>query len=110
MIVVLAMLVTIYHHSYDCIIVAVSMVAMLLNSRRLIPSMPGWIAVFVGLLLAVPLLNYVSTRAVRDKLGFEQLDIAWQSITMVNGACLTLAMLIAMYFAINRKNRVSQEV
>ena len=109
MIVLLAMLVTIYHHSYDCIIVAVSLFAMLLNSRRLVSGMSRPTAILIAMLLAVPMFNYASTRAVRNKLGFEQQDVVWQAITLLNGACLTLALLIAMYIVFNKKTAIRGE-
>ncbi|QEG23267.1 glycosyltransferase family 87 protein [Mariniblastus fucicola] len=99
LIVVLALLVTIYHHSYDCLIAAAILFAMLLNSRRLIPAVPRYVAIATAVLLAVPMLNYVSTRAARNALAFEQSDWLWQAITTVNGISLTLALLIAIWFA-----------
>jgi hypothetical protein len=61
------------------------------------------VSLFAGLLLMVPMLNYVSTRAVRERLGFEQLDFTWQAITMVNGICLTVALVIMIGYAFDRK-------
>jgi len=107
LIVVLALLVTIYHHSYDCLIVVVSLVALLLNSKRLFPDWSRLVAIVVGILLLVPLLNYVSTRSARNAMGFEQADWIWQLITMGNGIGLAIALLIAMVLANKQKNRDS---
>jgi hypothetical protein len=102
-VVILAMLVTIYHHSYDCLLVCVSIIGLLLNRSRLFPRIPVRVLIFAGLLLMVPMLNYASTRAVRERLGFEQLDFTWQAITMVNGICLTVALVIMIGYAFDRK-------
>ena len=104
LIVLLALLVTIYHHSYDCLLMAVSMVGLGLNSKILFPKMHrGW-ALVLASLIAIPMLNYVSTKAIRDRLSFEQLDLTWQAITMINGASLTVALLICVYFVITHRD------
>ena len=105
LIVVLAMLVTIYHHSYDCLIVSVGMVGLLLNSNQLVSSLHGKLSMIVATLLSVPMLNYASTKSVRDRLGFDQLDATWQLVTMLNGVCLVTALGICIYVALAGKRR-----
>lgn len=102
-IVVLAMLVTLYHHSYDCLIIAVSLCAFLLNSRRLFPDWSRVSVYVTAMLLTIPMLNYVSTRSVRNMLGLEQVDWLWQWITVGNGVALTLALVIAMACSLKQK-------
>lgn len=106
---VLALLVTIYHNSYDCLVVSVAMVAMLLHGSQLKTALPRFASLIVGILLAVPMINYASTRAVREKLGFEQSDSIWQLITMSNAICLALALLIAIFFALKTKCAIQPE-
>ena len=110
LIAVLAMLVTIYHHSYDCLIVAVAMVALLLQGPRLLKTVPRFVSICIGFLLAIPMLNYSSTRTIRDRFEFENVDAAWQVITMVNGICLTLALLVAIWFALKEKTASQSEL
>ena len=106
---VLALLVTIYHHSYDCLVVSVAMVSMLLHGSQLKTGLPRFVSLCIGVLLAIPMINYASTRAFRDRLGFEQSDSIWQLITMSNGICLGLALLIAMLFALKTKTAIQSE-
>ena len=102
-ILVLAMLVTLYHHSYDCLLTTVAFFALALAGERVCPEIPKfWRFVMVGLLF-VPAINYASTQSFRDKLGLDQYGFVWQSITMVNGACLLAALVIAMCVAFRMK-------
>ena len=108
-IVVLALLVTIYHHSYDCLITSVAMVSLLLQGSQLKTSIPRFASIGIGVLLMVPMGNYASTRAFRDKLGFDQLDSAWQFTTMSNGICLAFALLVVIFFVLKRKTAIRSE-
>ena len=98
----LALLVTLYHHSYDCMLIIPAGLALLLFGHRTMPEVPRVARLIVAGLLTVPAVNYFSTLSVRDKLGMEQYSFAWQSITMINGFCLTISMLILMYYAWTR--------
>lgn len=104
LIVVLALLVTLYHHSYDCLIIVVSLSALLLNSKRLFPDWSRTVAWVTGMLLTIPMLNYVSTISARNALGLEQSDSLWQWITVGNGIALTLALVIVMALAMKQKS------
>ncbi len=93
----LSLLVTIYHHTYDCLVLSVAIVALLPGAGRL----AGWKrqeSLIIAALLLVPMLNYLSTHAARNKLGFEQTDMVWQAITMINGVCLTIALLLSIFW------------
>lgn len=109
LIVLLATLVTLYHHSYDCLLVSASIFGLLLNSKKMMPSMPRTASLSIGLLVLVPMLNYVSTQSIRDKAGFDPLGLAWQSITMINGICLTTALIVAVYFALQPAAKIETE-
>ena len=61
-----------------------------------VPKVARWI---VTVLLLVPPVNYLSTLSFRDKLGLEQYSFVWQSITMINGFCLTISLFVLMYYA-----------
>ena len=97
---ILALLVAIYHHSYDCLLFTVPWLAMVFFGRQTLSYVPRWQQITIGLLLLVPMINYVATLAGRNFLKLEQYGFAWQSITMVNGVCLTLSLLILMYSAV----------
>jgi len=93
---ILALLVGIYHHAYDCLLFTVPWMAMILFGKQTLSNVPRWQRVTIGLLLFVPTINYAATLAVRDLLKLEQYSFTWQSITMVNGVCITLSLLILM--------------
>jgi hypothetical protein len=103
LLVVLTLMVSVYHHSYDCIVLSVSLFATAIGSRHLIQDFPRPYSAGVAILLAVPMMNYVSTRAARDRLGFEQADWLWQVVTMTNGICLSIALLIVIGFVFGNR-------
>ena len=88
------MLIGIYHHSYDCLLIVVPWVGMAFYSRKVIPTLGQRTKLLIAFLLTVPLLNYLSTQTARDLIGFDQRDTVWQLITMVNGICLTAVLVI----------------
>jgi hypothetical protein len=92
----LTMLVGIYHHSYDCLLIVVPWVGFAFCRSQMLPEASNRIKILLALLLTGPLLNYLSTHTARDKLGFEQSDTIWQMITMINGVCLMLALVILL--------------
>jgi len=98
LLIVLAMLVTIYHHSYDCLLVSVACVGLLLNAKRTFASLPSRVSLATGLMLAAPMLNYLSTKFIRDKFEFDPYGFLWQSITMINGVCLLTGLLVAIWY------------
>ena len=98
-IVCLSMLVCLYHHSYDCLLLVAPWIGVTFFGSRTLPEIGRWARIALSVLTAVPAANYLSTQSARDKLGFEQLDFAWQSITMINGGCLIVALGILMYYA-----------
>lgn len=103
----LALLVTLYHHSYDCMLVVPSVLSLLLFGHETMVEVPKRARQIVIALLLVPPVNYLSTLSFRDKLGLDQYSFTWQSITMINGFCLTISLLILMHYAwrLAEKNR-----
>jgi len=95
----LALLVMLYHHSYDCLLVVPSVLSLLLFGHKTLVEVPKFGRWVVTVLLLVPPVNYLSTMSFRDKLGLEQYSFTWQSITMINGFCLTISLIILMYYA-----------
>jgi hypothetical protein len=94
----LALLVTIYHHSYDCLLVTPVAMSLLLFGRKTMGGVPATARSVVVALLLVPAVNYFSTLSFREALGLDPYGVVWQSITMVNGFCLTASLLILMYY------------
>lgn len=96
---ILALLVGIYHHAYDCLLFSVPWLAMVLFGNQTLRRVTRPQQLTIGLLLFIPAINYVATLAGRDFLKLEQYSFTWQSITMINGVCITLSLLILMFAA-----------
>ncbi len=96
---ILALLVSLYHHSYDCLLVAVPWLALVLFGRQTIPRLTDIERILIGCLLLVPAVNYASTLAARNFLQLDQYGAVWQSITMLNGICLTVSLGVLMVAA-----------
>ncbi len=96
---ILALLVGIYHHAYDCLLFSVPWLAMVLFGQQTLATLTRWQRITIGFLLFIPAVNYVATLAGRNLLKLEQYSFTWQAITMINGVCLTLSLLILMYAA-----------
>jgi len=94
---VLALLVGIYHHAYDCLLFSVPWLALVLFGRQTLSQVPRSQRVAIGTLLLVPTINYASTLAFRNLMKLDQYSFVWQSITMINGVCITLSLLMLMY-------------
>ncbi len=95
----ITILIAIYHHSYDCLLIVVPWVGLTFFRPYVLPEMSKRWKTVLALLLTVPLLNYLSTQSFRDKLGFDQYEFTWQSITMINGLCLFVVLLILLAHA-----------
>ena len=100
MILVLALLITIYHHSYDCLLVSLACFAVVVGGRKVCSDLKTIECWVLGLLLVVPAINYFSTMRFRDLLGLENVSLAWNVVTSVNGVCLLLALLILLGAAV----------
>ncbi len=99
LIALITMLIAIYHHSYDCLLIVVPWVGLLLFPKNLVPTLGSKTKFMTGLLLTVPLLNYLSTQSARSILNFDQSDTAWQLITMINGVCLSAVLVLLLVHA-----------
>ena len=94
---ILALLIGIYHHAYDCLLFTVPWLAMILFGKQTLSHVPRSQRITIGLLLFVPAINYAATLAFRNLMKLDQYSFTWQSITMVNGVCITLSLLILMF-------------
>lgn len=96
MIVVMAMLTTIYHHSYDCLLITVAWFAVTVGGKRVCSDLETIECRALSILLFIPAVNYLSTMAFRDKFNIENPSLIWSVITSVNGVCLFVALLVLL--------------
>ena len=88
---ILAMLLTIYHHSYDCLLVFLPWVGVTFFPQVMLPGISIRTKTALIWLLGFPIVNYLSTQSARSVLGLDQLSPIWQAITIINTICLTAA-------------------
>jgi hypothetical protein len=96
MLIVLAVLLSIHHHSYDCLLLAVPWIGFAFFGTRVAPHLAPATRLAVSVLTAVPAANYLSTLTFQQKLGLDADGPAWIAITLVNGACLTAALIVLL--------------
>jgi hypothetical protein len=99
-IIVLSMLLGIYSHAYDCLLLVVPWIGAAFYGRQTLPELRDRERLAVVLLTAVPAANYLSTLSARSLLGLEASGLAWQFITLINGLCLLVALLILLVHAL----------
>ncbi len=106
MIIAVSMLLSIYHHSYDCLVLAVPWVGFAFFGNRVLADFSPVARWTVVVLAGVPAVNYLSTMIVRNLLNLDQSSWLWQGITMINGVCLFAALVVLLIaaFRISRAN------
>ena len=91
----LAILLGIYHHAYDCLLLAVPLVGVACSQRdssfRVVPYF--WRIVVAALIMVVGF-NYLSTKSAMGLLQLEPLSNVWQGVTLINGLCIAIALVI----------------
>jgi hypothetical protein len=97
----LAILVSIYHHAYDSLLVVVPWIGIAFFGSIDRAEMPCWVQRTLAVLLAVPLANYLSTRVFLQTTGLDPQGYLWEAITSANGICLLLALFLACWSAWN---------
>lgn len=103
MIVLLAMLVTIYHHAYDGLLLVVPWVGVTFFGSRVCGELSRGQRWALTFLLGVPAINYVATLRVREMLGVGNQDIVWHGVTSINPVCLMLALGVLVYVAFQQR-------
>ena len=88
----LAILVSIYHHAYDSLLVVVPWIGITFFRSIDRVEVPEWCRLALAVLLSVPLANYLSTRVFQQKMGLDPQSGLWEAITSVNGVSLLLAL------------------
>ena len=103
LIALLTILLSIYHHSYDCMLVFVPWVGLMFFGDRTMTELSSRSKNWLKVLLAIPIFNYFSTLTVRDLIGWEQTSLAWHFITLLSGTCLLAALVILLAETLCRK-------
>jgi hypothetical protein len=91
----LAMLVSIYHHFYDALILVVPTLAMIgtpTGDWQRIGRLPR---AALACLINLPLLNYLSSYSILQRLDLQAGSPAYAAITSINGICLAIALAFA---------------
>ena len=100
-----SILLGIYHHTYDCLLLIVPWVGIAMyGTCEGMKSSERWA---VGMMMAVVAGNYLSTKAARGLLGFEQTDFGWTAITLLNGICILLSLLILLRIAFRLESKTT---
>jgi len=90
----LVVLISIYHHSYDCLLVAVAWIGITFFGHQILPEMKRVERGLLMLLLGIPAINYFATMKFKGLFEIENQTFFWNTITSLNGACLLLSLLI----------------
>ena len=89
-----AILITIYHHSYDCLLIAIPWVGLTFFGGSVCPELSSKARWSVSVLLGITAINYASTLKFQTLLNLENKSAVWNLITALNGICLFLALII----------------
>jgi hypothetical protein len=92
----LAILLGLYHQSYDCLLLAVPVVGLLFFGKQTMPEASPMVRIAAALLMAVPAINFLSTMSAMDYLELERLSIGWQAITLINTIALSAALILLL--------------
>ena len=103
----LTILVSIYHHAYDSLLVVVPWIGIAFFRTIDRVEMPEWCRRTLAVLLAVPLANYFSTRVFQQKTGLDPQAGLWETITSVNGVSLLMALVLVCWCAWKSSSRNS---
>ncbi len=96
MILCLALLLTIYHHSYDSLLIAVAWVAVTFFGNQVCTDLNPMERRSLTVLLGIPALNYVATMRFRNAMGVDNQSLIWNVVTSVNGVCLLLSLILVV--------------
>ena len=107
---ILTLLLSLYHHSYDCLLLAVPAVGVLFFGRTTLPDVPTFSRYAVAILTMIPIVNYTSTKSAMGLMSLKPLSFWWQAVTLVNGACLLAALAILLFHALNLKRTDAETV
>ena len=101
----LALLITLYHHSYDAILILPLWLALLLGGPAIFGWLRNWERYSLLVFLTVPVVNYVATLRFRELFKIDNQSIAWNVVTSANGVCLTLALILLLLVSLREPDR-----
>lgn len=99
----LALLVTIYHHSYDAMLVLPFWLALIFGGQAMFVWLRTWERFALVGLLTVPVVNYAATLRFRELFKIDNLSVTWNAITAANGVCLAIALVILILVSLRRQ-------
>ena len=102
-IICLALLVSIYHHSYDAMLILPVWLALLMGGKPMFSWLYNWERWALFGLLTVPVVNYAATLRFRELFQIDNLSITWNVLTSLNGVCLIIALLILMVVSLRKQ-------
>ena len=102
-IICLALLVSIYHHSYDAMLILPVWLALLMGGKPMFSWLYNWERWALFGLLTVPVVNYAATLRFREHFQIDNLSVAWNVLTSVNGVCLIVALLILLLVSLRKQ-------
>ena len=94
-IILLTVLISVYHGSYDTMALWVPLVAVVFGSRAVWRQAPMILRLPLAAVLAFPLVNYLATYAVINRLGLT--GWAWTVVVSLNALCVLTALLLTLY-------------
>ena len=109
-IVFITLLLSLYHHTYDCLLLVVPAIGVFFYGAQTLPEVPRWIRMTVAILLTVPAVNYASTKSAMELMSLEPLSFSWQAVTLVNGICLLMALILLLYASVQLKTATDEKI
>ena len=106
----LALLVTIYHHSYDALLMLPLWLALLLGGQAIFTWLRNWERLALLALLSVPVVNYVATLRFRELLKIDNQSVVWNVVTSANGVCLTLALILLLLVSLRKRETAGRPI
>jgi hypothetical protein len=99
----LVVLVSVYHLSYDALVLVLPLVAIAVAQRGPWAGMSTWLRGGLVAGMAVPCVNYLATYEVLARLKLEQGHVLWGVITASNGIGPLVALAVCVGLAMGRK-------
>lgn len=105
----LAISISIYHHSYDALLIALPIFSLLFFGRWTLPELSNTSRFLVAGLCSVPMLNFLSTQTFQERMALDGQGKIWLAITSVNCVALVAATLILLHAAYQSQRVLEQE-
>lgn len=100
-IILTAVVVSIYHQSYDALLLAAPLAGLVAMVGTGWSGQPNWRKLLIGLLILAPLYSYFSSRVFLGQLGIDHLNARF--FTSINGVCLLILFIMVLWVGIVEK-------